>query len=152
MDVLAFRGPGETKVAHPGTHNAHPLSAAAGVATLGLLSDGEVQARVAARAAELRARLAEAIRTRGVPAVVYGTSSTFRLLLGSDRVDLETAKAGTPRALADALNCGMLLRGVHLFHGDGFLSDAHTDADLERIAQAFEWTLSRLQAEGLLAG
>jgi glutamate-1-semialdehyde 2,1-aminomutase len=34
MEVLAFRREGETKVSHPGTHNAHPVSAAAGIATL----------------------------------------------------------------------------------------------------------------------
>jgi glutamate-1-semialdehyde 2,1-aminomutase len=46
----------------------------------------------------------------------------------------------------------MLLRGVHLFHGGGFLSDAHTDADVEVTIDAFEATVERLQEEGLLAG
>ncbi|MGH9295651.1 MAG: aspartate aminotransferase family protein, partial [Acidimicrobiales bacterium] len=38
VDVDAHR-----RVAHPGTHNAHPLSAAAGATTLGLLRSGERQ-------------------------------------------------------------------------------------------------------------
>ena len=150
MDALAFRGPDDLKVSHPGTHNAHPLSAAAGVATLRLLADGAVQRRTAERAGELRSRLADVLERRGAPGVVYGTSSSFRLLLGTDRLDLETAKRGTARPLADALTCGMLLGGVHLFHGDGFLSDAHTDADLEQTVNAFDATVARLQDEGLL--
>ena len=48
MDVLAFRE-GTRKVEHPGTHNAHPLSAAAGIATLDLLADGIGLARADAR-------------------------------------------------------------------------------------------------------
>jgi hypothetical protein len=39
---------------------------------------------------------------------------------------------------------------VHLFHGSGFLSTAHSQADLERTADALAATLPLLQAEGLL--
>ena len=59
MEVLAFRD-GRAKVEHPGTHNAHPLSAAAGIATLDLLADGTALAGANAAAAELRAALCAA--------------------------------------------------------------------------------------------
>ncbi len=42
-------GPG--RVAHPGTHNAHPVSAAAGITTLGLAASGELQAGAGRRVA-----------------------------------------------------------------------------------------------------
>ena len=43
----------------------------------------------------------------------------------------------------------MLTEGVHLFHGSGFLSTEHGDAELEQTVRAFASVLPRLQAEGL---
>ena len=64
-------------------------------------------------------------------------------------------KYSTPRLrmageLSTALHCGMLLHGVQLFHGAGFLSTAHTDADLDRTVTALDAVVGDLQAEGLL--
>lgn len=155
MEVLAFREGDGAKVSHPGTHNAHPLSAAAGVVTLELAADGAVQERAAARAAALRDKLNAALARRGVAGLAYGQSSTFCLLLGVEgpleKQSIEVLKTGVAGPLSDALHCGMLLRGVHLFHACGFVSDAHTDADVELTAAAFEATLADLQEEGLLA-
>jgi glutamate-1-semialdehyde aminotransferase len=44
----------------------------------------------------------------------------------------------------------MLLEGVHLFHGRGFVSTAHTEADVDRTVTGFERTLRRLRRDGLL--
>jgi glutamate-1-semialdehyde aminotransferase len=44
----------------------------------------------------------------------------------------------------------MLSRGVHLFHGSGFLSAAHGDREVEQTANAFVATLGQLQAEWLV--
>ncbi len=146
MEVLEFGS--AAKVGHPGTHNAHPLSAAAGVATLSLLRDGAVQREAAARAAALREGLNEVLRSRSAPGTAYGESSTFKLRLAVEGPEKQTV-AGP---LSDALQCGMLLHGVHLFHGDGFLSAAHAGGDVERTVAAFEAVVPRLQEEGLLAG
>ena len=48
--------------------------------------------------------------------------------------------------LSAELHNGMLLEGVHLFHGSGFLSAAHTEHDVERTVAAFAATLARLPA------
>jgi glutamate-1-semialdehyde 2,1-aminomutase len=145
-------GPG--RVAHPGTHNAHPLSAAAGVTALGLAASGEVQAGADRLAASLRAALSAAFTEAGVPGRAYGESSTFHLLFGHDEqpgeLDPATLKGGVPGWLSPALHCAMLSRGVHLFHGSGFLSAAHSDREAELTADAFAATLKQLQAEGLL--
>ena len=89
----------------------------------------------------------------GVAGRAYGESSTFHLLFGpqapEDR-DPAALKAGLPRPLSTALHCGMLREGVHLFHGSGFLSTAHTQSDLERTADALAVTLPALEAEGVL--
>ena len=145
-------GPG--RVAHPGTHNAHPLSAAAGVTALGLAASGELQAGADRTAASLRDALSAAFAAAGVPGRAYGESSTFHLLFGHDAppgdLDAATLKSGVPAWLSPALHCAMLSRGVHLFHGSGFLSSAHGEREAELTAGAFAATLKQLQAEGLL--
>lgn len=145
-------GPG--RVAHPGTHNAHPLSAAAGVTTLALAASGDVQARADRLAASLREALTAAFAETGVTGCAYGESSTFHLLFGHAgpprALDAATLKNGVPGWLSPALHCAMLSRGVHLFHGSGFVSAAHGEREVADTAGAFAATLRQLQREGLL--
>jgi glutamate-1-semialdehyde 2,1-aminomutase len=153
MDHLGALRDDARRVTHPGTHNAHPLSAAAGVATLGLVASGEAQRQAALLAAALRDELTSVFQRCGVSGRAYGESSVFHLLFGPEAPeDREPAalKAGLPRPLSTALHCGMLREGVHLFHGSGFLSTAHTQSDLERTADALAATLPLLAAEGVL--
>src|SRR5262249_39673237 len=82
MNHLAGPAAGPAPVAHPGTHNAHALSAAAGVTTLGLAAPGEFQARAGRLAGSLRAELTAAFERAGVVGCAYGESSTFHLLFG----------------------------------------------------------------------
>jgi glutamate-1-semialdehyde 2,1-aminomutase len=149
MEVLAFRE-GGSKVEHPGTHNAHPLSAAAGIATLDLLADGTALAGANALAGELRAALCAAFEQRSTPGYAYGQASTFCLLFGERTSDPVTLKRGVPEPLLSVLQCAMLLEGAHLFHGCGLLSIAHGADELERTAHAFVRSLERLQDEGLI--
>ena len=154
MEHLALAGDDQRRVAHPGTHNAHPISAAAGVAALGRCRSGKPQEHAAGLAAALRAGLTSVLAEAGVPGCAHGESSTFHLLIGQpgepERAGLQALKAGgmSPELSAE-LHSGMLLEGVHLFHGSGFLSAAHTEQDVERTVAAFAATLSRLPA-GLL--
>src|SRR5499433_3100285 len=67
---------------HPGTHNAHPVSAAAGIAALRACRSGEPQEHAARLAATLRDGLTKALAEAGVPGRAYGESSTFHLLIG----------------------------------------------------------------------
>jgi glutamate-1-semialdehyde 2,1-aminomutase len=154
MEHLSGADGDPRRVGHPGTHNAHPVSAAAGVAALRVCRPGEPQERAAGLAAALRAGLTSVLAEAGVPGRAYGESSTFHLLIGHagepDKASLRTLKAGgmSPELSAELHN-GMLLEGVHLFHGSGFLSAAHTERDVERTVAALAATLARLPA-GLL--
>jgi glutamate-1-semialdehyde 2,1-aminomutase len=149
MEALAFRE-GRAKVEHPGTHNAHPLSAAAGIATLDLLADGSALAGANARAEELRGALCAAFEQRSTPGYAYGQASTFCLIFGERTGDPVTLKRGVPEPLLSALQCAMLLEGAHLFHGCGLLSIAHGGEEIELTATAFARALERLQDEGLI--
>jgi glutamate-1-semialdehyde 2,1-aminomutase len=154
MEHLSLPGYDQRRVAHPGTHNAHPLSAAAGIAALRRCRSGEPQQHAARLADTLRAGLTSVLAEAGVPGRAYGESSTFHLLIGHagdpGQAGLQALKAGgmSPELSAELHN-GMLLEGVHLFHGSGFLSSAHTEQDVERTVAAFAATLTRLPA-GLL--
>jgi glutamate-1-semialdehyde 2,1-aminomutase len=155
MEHLAGPAAGPRRVAHPGTHNAHPLAAAAGVATLSLAASGEVQAGAARLAAALRDELTALFRRCGVPGRAYGDSSTFHLLFGHEGApeDLDDATLKTsvpPAAVSAALHCSMLSEGVHLFHGSGFLSSEHGEREVEQTVAALGKTLGRLQAAGVV--
>jgi glutamate-1-semialdehyde 2,1-aminomutase len=161
MDVLSFRAGDAPKVRHPGTHNGHPVSAAAGIAMLDAVADGAAQSMADETAGHLRAELDAAIRRAGVAGFVHGASSTFRIVLGAERPTappdewwrvLGTAalKQGMALPVLDALQAGMMLEGVHLFQGRGFVSTAHDGDDVERTAAALERTLRRMRQESIV--
>lgn len=166
MDLLAFRDDPEwnrlRKVSHPGTYNANPLAAVAGVAALTLLSDPAQQAYAAALAARLRAGFNRVMLHEEVPGFCYGESSIFHLVLGDvfpggtpdgdlnmpQGVAPEVLKRGGDATLNTALHAGMTNEGIDVFHGGGMLSIAHTEADVDRTIAAFDTTLRRMIAEG----
>jgi glutamate-1-semialdehyde 2,1-aminomutase len=154
MNFLAGPDAGPRRVAHPGTHNAHPLAAAAGVTTLGLAASGEPQAAADRLAGYLRDELTAVFRRSGVEGCAYGESSTFHLLFGHGDapggIDPVTLKTSVPGWLSPALHCAMLNEGVHLFHGSGFLSTAHGEREAELTISALGTALKQLQAEGLV--
>src|SRR6185436_20433545 len=64
---------------HHGTHNAHPLSAAAGIATLNIVRQSDACARASATAAALRKGMNEVLEQERVPWAVYGEHSFFHI-------------------------------------------------------------------------
>ena len=153
MDLIGGAGHDSRGLSHPGTHNAHPLSAAAGVTALGLAASGEAQAGAARLGACLRTELTSVFERCGVAGRAYGESSTFHLFFGDDQapagLPAAALKRGIPPGISPALHCGMLTGGVHLFHGSGFLSTEHGDRELEQTVRAFASVLRQLQAQGL---
>jgi glutamate-1-semialdehyde 2,1-aminomutase len=153
MDHLGGLRDDPRRVAHPGTHNAHPLSAAAGVTALGLVASGEAQDGAPRLAAVLRSELTSVFERCGVAGRAYGESSTFHLLLGPagpEELDPAALKSGFAPQVSSALHCGMLREGTHLFRGSGFVSTAHSERDVEQTVAGLAVTLRQLQAEGLV--
>jgi glutamate-1-semialdehyde aminotransferase len=105
------------------------------------VADGAAQSRADETAGWLRRELNAALTRTGVGGSVEGASSTFRVELDVDDPD---------HTVFHALHAGMLLEGVHVFRGAGFVSTAHTEADVERTVTAFERTARRLRADGLV--
>ncbi|GIX47695.1 MAG: aspartate aminotransferase family protein [Candidatus Tectimicrobiota bacterium] len=148
------------RIPHPGTFNANPLSAAAGIAALRLIATGEPTKRAQEMADLLRQGINEVLARRGIPGCAYGRASIFKTFIGAEpprltRFDFRNAREeadvllqGTP--LAPVLRKGLLLNGVDLMRVAGFVSAAHTPEIIEATVQAFDRTLARMQQEGLV--
>ena len=161
-DILAhleFR-PGKEKMRHPGTFNANPLSASAGIATLQIVAEGQACLRANATATQLRRRLNALFAERGAAWAAYGEFSCFKLLPGYegprpngddfipydgvlDKLDNTKNAKFVP-----AFRQGMLLHGVDLMGLGGMTTAAHTETDIEQTVAAVAGTLDLLREEG----
>jgi glutamate-1-semialdehyde 2,1-aminomutase len=155
MAMIAHRGDPvwdrSQRVAHAGTFNANPMSAAAAIATLEIVADASLQARANKLGDALRAALREAMRRAGAPGTVYGECSIYHVsfegtpgLAGFDR----------PRRgdLYQLLRCALINHGVDCSSHHGWISAVHTDEDVARTVAAYERALSAMAAEGAFAG
>src|SRR5687768_2421294 len=138
MGVLEFDSarPGWNRggrVAHPGTFNGNPLSAAAGLACLEIVAKGDVHRHVNALAERLRQGFNAAARPYGLDGCTYGTFSMFHISL--DRALLPTTPGGARRYLkskgsAEAkLRRALLGQCIDLMGAGGMLCLADTEQD-----------------------
>ncbi len=151
----------QRKIAHPGTFNANPISAAAGVAALGIVATGEPQDRASKLGVALRREMNGVLGSRSISGCVYGDLSMFhiylgpcpnlgncdRALCGNDPAALKSARSG-PKA--QALRRYMLVHGADIQGAGGMLSAAHTVGDVARAAETFDRALGDLEDGGLL--
>jgi glutamate-1-semialdehyde 2,1-aminomutase len=146
---------------HPGTFNANPLSAAAGIATLQLVATGEPCRQASDIGLRIRKGLNELFAQRGVDWVAYGAFSGFRLLTGyqgprpetDDFIPyggaIEKLDAPQPARLRHAFRMAMLLHGVDVSGLGGMTTAAHTEADVDETVQAVSGAIDLLHKEGL---
>lgn len=113
-----------TKIEHPGTFNANPLSAAAGITTLRLVADGGPQRIADTYAANLAREWSAALVAAGIPGDVTRMSSILHIKLADPRAHARLANAMRAERI-DPLNTS------------AFCSSVHTIADLEESATAF---------------
>jgi glutamate-1-semialdehyde 2,1-aminomutase len=150
MSMMAHRGDPvwdrAQRVAHAGTFNANPLSAAAAIATLELCADASLQARASKAGEALRRGLADALRRAGAPGTCYGEASIYHVsfegvpgLAGFDR----------PRRgdLYQLLRCALLNHGVDCSANHGWVSTMHTDEDIEKTVEAYERAFRAMVAD-----
>lgn len=146
LDILEFREDPVWmrfgRIPHPGTFNANPLSAAAGIACLEVARTGEPQARATTQADKIRAGLNQALRRRGVDGEAGGDVSLVGIKL--------TASKLSSRQLAYRFRLAMQLGGVDLSGLSMIVSAVHTDADVDRTISAFDSALRMLLEEGAI--
>jgi glutamate-1-semialdehyde 2,1-aminomutase len=165
LDLLDFNATakaGREKIAHPGTFNANPVSAAAGTAALTVIAETDAADRASATAAALRRNMNEVLTEAKVPWAVYGTYSGFHLFVNPsgldvgpnnfdpDKIPLEDMK-NQPKQLVNKLRLAMLVNGVDLNpRGGGLLSCTHTAEDVATTTAAFREAVRMLKQEGEL--
>lgn len=153
IGLLAFRDADTRwnrtrRVAHTGTYNANPLSAAAGITVLSQLADGNFHRAANARGAELRAAIADVFRKAGVRGTVYGETSIFHIALEGP----PSAEGMPPKnpGLYDKWRCALILHGVDMAPYHGWVSAVHGDREIEETVSAVTRAVRDLQAEGAL--
>jgi len=130
------------RVSHPGTFNANPVSAAAGVACLNIVRDPAVQKKAIATADKIRAGMNDSFERHGIPGTAAGEVSILSIEFFNPRI--------TGSELIWRFRGAMQLGGVDFSYLGGTVSAVHDDRDVDQTVMAFDQTLQRLQAEGVV--
>ena len=130
------------RISHPGTFNANPLSAAAGVACLKIVRDGAIQKKATETADKLRSEFNAVLKRHGVNGSAGGEVS----LLSISFPDAKLKGRNFTHRLRMALQVG----GVDFNGGGMIVSAVHTDADVARTVEAFDRAIGLLQEDGAL--
>ncbi|MEX2643168.1 MAG: aspartate aminotransferase family protein [Acetobacterales bacterium] len=166
MDGLDFEATaklGKEKIAHPGTYNANPVSAAAGITCLNILNTTDVHERINAMGRDLRGMLTQVLLDEGVAWGIYGSFSEFHIFTNPQGEAIDPANFDARRynyqqikaakkEVTNKLRLAMMNNGVDLSGWPGGnISAAHTGRELERTADAFRTALKALKQEGEIA-
>jgi glutamate-1-semialdehyde 2,1-aminomutase len=166
LDQISFGENGAresaARIAHPGTFNANPLSAAAGIACLEAVATGSPNAAADLASLRLARGMNRVMAARGVPGCVFGYSSMLHILLGvparrpEDGITYEWTGGDrriaprTSDALTHCLRRAMLNEGVDLMRAGALVSAVHTDEDVDFTIDAFDRALFALRRQDLL--
>jgi glutamate-1-semialdehyde 2,1-aminomutase len=142
----------ETPIFAGGTFAGNPMSVHAGLAVLRhLKAHPEIYDDLARRGQYLTTELNRFFEKEDYPAQLLCSDSMFLLVFSKDPV--ERGRHGTEvnselenRFYAHLLRNGVIVPGLHIF----FLSAAHSDADVEQVAEAFRKSFRELRAEGAI--
>jgi glutamate-1-semialdehyde 2,1-aminomutase len=163
MQVLAFENSLGKKMKHPGTYNANPLSAAAGIAALNIVATEEPCERANEIASKLRAGLNAMFAEKGAGWVAYGDFSAIKIHPDYDgpRPDSDDfipydnnyrkLDCKFDSTLSHAFRCALLLGGVDWMGWGGSTSSAHSEDDVDRTVTAFASAIDLLREDGLTA-
>jgi glutamate-1-semialdehyde 2,1-aminomutase len=154
--------PRAARVAHPGTFNANPLSAAAGAAALPVIATGEPHRRANEAARQLAVGMNAIIRRHEIPGCVYGHTSIVHILLGEDvpppsdgfewtwEGENHSSVPRTSPAVTTVLRRAMINEGIDLMGAKLIVGGEHSPADVELTLDAFDRALGAMQEEGAI--
>jgi glutamate-1-semialdehyde 2,1-aminomutase len=134
-------GPGQ--VQHAGTFNGNPMTAAAGIATLELLTP-EVYEELERKGELLRQSVRDLITELELPMGVTGAASLFALQFTTENVTDYRTYATNDKQMLQTVFTGMLNEGFVMSNRcAGNVSAVHTDADIEAFVEALRRVLVR---------
>ena len=151
---------GREKIQHPGTFNANPVSATAGITALKIIEKTDACKTANESAAWLRSRFNEILENKNVPWAAYGTFSGVHIFMNKSGMSLKPSsfdaasvsytelKNKDPQVVTK-LRLAMAINGVDFNNSPGAqLSATHTKEDLEFTADAFSEALDMLRRDG----
>ena len=148
----------DRRIAHNGTFNANPLSAAAGIAALEIVANEPINDTANLRAAQLKDGLNDLMSRMEIPGGVTGIASLMFLRLGVDVPESDREYCIlTPEQMAESmepervrqLTLSLLNHGVQ--SGNRFiLTAAHTEDDIAHTIGAYEKAFDEIRGIGLI--
>jgi glutamate-1-semialdehyde 2,1-aminomutase len=160
MAFLDSKAAGPTKIHHPGTFNANPLSAAAGVAMLAAIADGAAQRFANGQAGKLRHGMNEVLAREKVPWKVYGQHSDWKMYYGAeapprdgddqavDDIPWQRLDARHPEP-SRALRQALILQGIDFNGGRALVGTCHTDDVIAATIAGFAAAVRAVKEHGL---
>ena len=153
---------GREKIGHPGTFNANPVSAAAGIAALKIIERSDACEKANKSAAVLREKFNEILEKQNIPWVAYGTFSGVHLYMNRNGHAIKQSSfnpnevgyadlKNKDKGLVTKLRLAMAINGVDFNNSPGAqLSASHTPEDLEFTSEAFNEAIKMLKNDGEL--
>ncbi|MEE8442217.1 MAG: aspartate aminotransferase family protein [Dehalococcoidia bacterium] len=147
------------RIAHQGTFNANPLSAAAGTVALELVATTEANTQADAMAKRLKDGLNELFSKMEIHGCANGVASLMHLTLGVEhecdggicQLSHEQIHDSMPPQRISALKRSLLNAGVDPMGGRTYIVSAtHQEKDIDFTIGAFEEALTNMRDEGLL--
>ena len=164
LDFAAAKAAGTEKVAHLGTFNANPISAAAGIATLEIVKSTDACARANAFGAAVRTKLNEVLIEEKMNWAAHGTNSGFHIFTNPEGDDVVPgafdAAAFIPKMLnkprgegvTALLRMGMVVNGVDMNSGpSAWISAMHGEEEMATTVEALRATVRALKREGVVS-
>ncbi len=157
LDHAAASASGRERIYHPGTYNANPVSAAAGVAMLTEIGTTDACDKASAAADQLRTGMNEILRHENVDWTVYGETSIAHIYMGAapdafdplllSREQLHSA----PPDLVRQLRLALMLNGVDISGGPTMLTNTALSAqDIAFTIDAFAESVQALKNDQLI--
>ncbi len=145
------------RIAHNGTFNANPLSAAAGTTALDLIANTPINEMADAMGARLKDGLNDLLSRMEIPGCASGIASLIFLRLGVDHECDKGVCIMTPEQMRSGNNAqrnsqfviSMLNNGIHAT-SRFIMSAAHREQDIDETVEAAEKSLTELRQMGLI--
>jgi glutamate-1-semialdehyde 2,1-aminomutase len=134
-----------------GTFNAGVLVTAVGAAILRhLQAHPEIFDHINRLGEAVRTRVASTIAEEGIPAQVVGLGSMFGVRFVERPVSSVRDLVDENKEAYEAMQALLLRRGVFVSPSFGLVSAAHTDDDVDQIAEAYQGSFRDLKSAGLI--
>jgi glutamate-1-semialdehyde 2,1-aminomutase len=162
LDAIAFDNRYGRKMKHPGTYNANPLSAVAGIEMLRHVATGEPCRKATEAAIRLRRGLNALFREHDANWVAYGEFSLTHVLPNYEGAppegdgftpydgDFHRIDRPVDRKVSHSFRTACLMGGVDCMGMGMITSAAHDASSIDRALEGFDEAISLLRAEGLL--